>query len=202
MRTSTLLACSLLLGACAAKTDAAPPSPPDTDEAASPAAPEPAAAAEPEAAEPEAKPEPEAAKPAGGDVLAVVAKIDGATIFNELLGLSDAAKGLHSTDGAGYTLLVPTDAAFAKLPKGTVDRLKKNQAELDRLVKAHMVLGSNDVGKLSNFRTAPTADGKEVEVKVQEVDMLIGGGKLVETDLKATNGYVHVIDKVLTLSKK
>jgi len=198
MRTSTLLACSLLLGACAAKTDAAPPSPPDTDEAASPAA------AEPAAAEPAATPEPEAepAKPAGGDVLAVVAKIDGATIFNELLGLSDAAKGLHSMDGAGYTLLVPTDAAFAKLPKGTVDRLKKNQAELDRLIKAHMVLGSNDVSKLSNFRTAPTAEGKEVEVKVQEVDMLIGGAKLVETDLKATNGYVHVIDKVLTLSKK
>ncbi len=200
MRTSTILACSLLLGACAAKSDAAPATPPDADNEANADAAEPdAAAAEPEP-EP-AKPEPEPAKPAGGDVLAVVAKIDGATVFNELLGLSDTAKGLHSMDGAGYTLLVPTDAAFAKLSKGTVERLKKNQAELDRLIKAHMVLGSNDVSKLSNFRTAPTADGKEVAVKVQEVDMLIGGAKLIETDLKASNGYVHVIDKVLTLSK-
>jgi uncharacterized surface protein with fasciclin (FAS1) repeats len=194
MRTSTILACSLLLGACAAKPDAAPSTPPDADKEATAEAAEP----EPEAA----KPEPEAAKPAEGDVLAVVAKLDGATIFNELLALSDVSKGLHSMDGSGYTLLVPTDEAFAKLPKGTVEKLKKNTAELERVIKSHMVLGSNDVSKLSNFRTAPTATGKDVEVKVQESDMLIGGAKLVQTDLKASNGYVHVIDKVLTLSKK
>jgi uncharacterized surface protein with fasciclin (FAS1) repeats len=200
MRTSTILACSLLLGACAAKPDAAPSTPPDADNEVKA---EPEAAVEPEAAaEPEAKPEPEAAKPAAGDVLAVVAKVEGATIFNELLALSDVSKGLHSMDGSGYTLLVPTDEAFNKLPKGTVDKLKKNTAELERVIKSHMVLGSNDVSKLSNFRTAPTATGKDVEVKVQESDMLIGGAKLVETDLKASNGYVHVIDKVLTLSKK
>src|SRR4051812_10804752 len=125
MRTSTILACTLLLGACAAKPDAAPSTPPDADKEAQ------AEPAEPEAAvakpEPEAaKPEPEAAKPAEGDVLAVLAKVDGATIFNELLALSDVSKGLHSMDGTGYTLLVPTDAAFAKLPKGTVEKLKKN----------------------------------------------------------------------------
>ncbi len=201
MRTSTFLACSLLLGACAAKPDAAASTPPDADNEVK-AGPD---AGEPEVTEPEpaeAKPEPEAAKPAGGDVLAVVATIDGATIFNELLALSDVSKGLHSLDGAGYTLLVPTDEAFNKLPKGTVDKLKKNTTELERVIKSHMVLGSNDVSRLSNFRTAPTATGKDVEVKVQESDMLIGGAKLVETDLKASNGYVHVIDKVLTLSKK
>lgn len=203
MRTSTILACSLLLGACAARPDAAPSSTPDADNAAS------APPAEPEIAAPEPTPEPEpepAAKPEpakpAADVLAVIAGIDEAKTFNELLGLSDVAKGLHSTEGAGYTLLVPTDAAFAKLPKGTVERLKKNTAELERLIKAHMVLGSNDTAKLANFRTAPTADGKEVEVKVLDVDMVIGGGKLIEIDLKASNGYVHVIDKVLTLSKK
>lgn len=197
MRTSTILALSLLLTACAAnKPDAAAPSPPDATETAKPA--EPAAAAE--TPEPAPTPEPEAEKPAGADVLAVVGKIADATTFNELLALSDVAKGLHSMDGVGYTLLVPNDAAFARLPKGTVDRLKKNPAELERLIKAHMVLGTNDTTKLSNFRTAPTAEGKEVEVKVGDTEMLVGGAKLVEVDLKASNGYVHVIDKVLTLA--
>ncbi len=200
MRTCTTLALSLLLAACAAnKPDAAAPSPPDADQEAKAAEP-----AEPEAAaetpEPVAKPEPEPAKAADGDVLAVVAKIADATTFNELLALSDVAKGLHSMDGIGYTLLVPNDAAFARLPKGTVDRLKKNTAELERVIKSHMILGTNDTTKLSNFRTAPTAEGKDVEVKVQDTDMLVGGAKLVEVDLKASNGYVHVIDKVLTLA--
>lgn len=103
-------------------------------------------------------------------------------------------------DGAGYTLLVPTDEAFNKLSKGTVNHLKKNRPSSTASIKAHVVLGSNNVSRLSNFRTAPTADGKEVAVKVQEND--IGRGQPCETDLKASNGYVHVIDKVLTLSKK
>jgi len=191
--------------ACASRPDAAPSTAPDADradpevgagsQAAAPGAEEPEPAAKPEPAKPEAT------KPAA-DVLAVIAGLDEAKIFNELLGLSDVARGMHSTEGAGFTLLVPTDAAFARLPKGTVDRLKKNTAELERLIKAHMVLGSNDTARLANFRTAPTAEGKEVEVKVQDVDMIVGGAKLIETDLKASNGYVHVIDKVLTLSKK
>lgn len=200
MRTSIILASSLLLAACAAKSDAAPPSPPEASDEAKPEA-----AAEPEVeapAEPAPRAEPEAAKPAAGDVLAVVAKVADATVFNELLALSDAAKGMHTMEGTGFTLLVPNDAAFARLPKGTVDSLKKKPAELDRLIKAHMILGTNDTAKLSNFRTAPTAEGKDVEVKVQDVDMLVGGAKLVEIDLKASNGYVHVIDKVLTLATK
>lgn len=197
MRTSTILALSLLTACAANKPDAAPPASPDAEVAKpEPAAPEATAEAP---AEP-AKAEPEPAKPAAPDVLGVVAKIADATTFNELLSLSDAAKGMHSMEGTGFTLLVPNDAAFARLPKGTVDRLKKNPTELERLIKSHMVLGTNDTTKLSNFRTAPTAEGKEVEVKVQDVDMLVGGAKLVEVDLQASNGYVHVIDKVLTLA--
>ena len=189
----TILIASILLGACASKSAAAPSSP------------EPAAPAEP-ATPTDAAEQPEPAEkqpePALGDVLAVVTAQGSAKIFTELLGLSDAAKGLHSMDGSGYTLLVPTDAAFAKLPKGTLERLKKHTAELDRVIKYHMVLGTNDVNKLTNFRTAPTAEGHDLEVKVsQDTDVLIQGAKLVETDLKASNGYVHLIDKVL-LPKK
>ena len=120
MRTTPILAISFLLTACAAnKPDAAPPSTPDTTEPAKTEPAEPDATAEAPAEPTKAEPEP--AKPAEGDVLAVVGKIADATTFNELLNLSDVSKGLHSMEGTGYTLLVPNDAAFARLPKGTID---------------------------------------------------------------------------------
>jgi uncharacterized surface protein with fasciclin (FAS1) repeats len=65
------------------------------------------------------------------------------------------------------------------------------------VIRVHIVLGNNDVNKLANFRTAPTAAGKDVEVKIQDTDMTIVGAKLIETDIAATNGFIHVIDKVL-----
>lgn len=190
---------ALLLTACAAKTDSAPPADPE------PAAPEPVAD-EPAAEEAkpeetaEAKPEEKAEAPAK-DVLAVATAQANTKTFIELLEKAELANSLHSMDGSGFTLLVPTDDAFAALPKGALDKLKKNTAELERVLKYHIVPGTHDVGKLGNFRTAPTAMGKDVEVKVQDSDVLVGGGKLVETDFKASNGYVHIIDKVL-LPKK
>ncbi len=121
--------------------------------------------------------------------------------FAELILSTDLAKQLHSMDGAGFTLLVPTDEAFAKLPKGQLDKWKKNKDELERVLKFHIIPGTHDVGKLGNFRTAPTALGKDVDVKVEESDVRIGGAKLLENDLKASNGYVHMIDKVLVPKK-
>jgi uncharacterized surface protein with fasciclin (FAS1) repeats len=192
---------ALLLTACAAKSDSAPPVDPEPAE---PAAASPEAEAEPADdedskadAKTEAKPEAAASK----DVVAVIGAKDNTKTFMELLEASGLASTLHSTDGSGFTLLVPTDEAFAKLPKGTIDRLKKNTAELERVLKFHIVTGTHDVGGLGNFRTAPTASGKDIEVKVQDSDVLIHGGKLIETDLKASNGYVHLVDKVL-LPKK
>lgn len=202
-----VLATVVLLVACK-KEETAPPdadaAPPEKTEPAEPVEPaEPADAADaPDAAEP-AKAEPAKPEPAAGDVIAVVGANAKAKTFAELLAAAEFAKELHSMDGAGYTLLVPTDDAFAKLPKGTVDRWKKNQAELEKLIKFHIVPGRHDVNKLTNFRTAPTALGKELEVKVvQDTDVTIQGAKLVDSDLAAANGYVHLIDKVLQPGKK
>jgi uncharacterized surface protein with fasciclin (FAS1) repeats len=196
---------ALLLTACAAKSDSAPPVDP---EPASTAAPEPDVADEPAGEDAEAKVDEKTeakadAKPeaAAKDVLAVVTAQENTKTFVELLEKAELASTLSSTDGAGFTLLVPTDEAFAKLPKGTIDRLKKNTAELERVLKYHIVPGTHDVGKLGNFRTAPTALGKDIEVKVQDSDVIIHGGKLIETDLKASNGYVHLVDKVLMPKK-
>ena len=149
-----------------------------------------------ESADPPAK-----AEAASKDVLATVEAQPSGKTFAELIVLTDLAKQLRSMDGAGFTVLVPTDDAFKSLPKGQVEKWKKSPAELERVLKFHIIAGSHDVGKLGNFRTAPTTLGKDVEVKVEESEVRVGGGKLTETDIKASNGYVHIIDKVLVPKK-
>lgn len=139
------------------------------------------------------------AKPAAksGDVLAVLAGNPKTKTFSELVLLTDFGKGMHSAESSGFTVLAPTDEAFAKLPKGTIDRWKKKPEELEGVIRMHVVLGTNDTNKLANFRTAPTAAGKDVEVKTQDTDMTIGGAKLIESDIAASNGFVHLVDKVI-----
>ncbi|MBL9104759.1 MAG: fasciclin domain-containing protein [Myxococcales bacterium] len=187
--------------------DKADTTPPETDATANPepaADPEPPADAEPAAAdeaEVDAKADAKAdAKSDGqakaaGDVLTVLAAK--APAFNELVLLSDYGKGMHSQDGAGFTVLAPNDDAMGKFGKAAVDRLKKKPAELDEFVRLHVILGTNDINKLTNFRTAPTAAGKDLEVKAQDNDVMVQGVKLIDADLKADNGVVHVVDRVI-----
>ncbi len=202
---------ALAVGACAAKTaDTAQPEAPAADEPADAEKPDEEAKADGEDGEDAADAKADAkddgetkadakapAKGGGGDVLAILAANPNTRTFSELLPLSDYGKGLHGTEGSGFTVLAPSDEAFAKLPKGTIDRWKKKPAELDEVIRYHVILGKNDVNKLTNFRTAPTASGKELEVKVSDNEITVQGAKLVETDLTATNGVVHVIDRVL-----
>jgi len=150
-----------------------------------------------DSADPPAKPEATASK----DVLATIEAMASGKTFAELILATDLAKQLKSMDGAGFTVLVPTDEAFTKLSKGTVEKWKKNPAELERILKYHIIPGTHDVGKLGNFRTAPTALGKDIDVKVEESEVRVGGAKLGENDIKASNGYVHIIDKVLVPKK-
>lgn len=203
---------ALAVGACAAKTaDTAQPEAPAADDAAGDAEkPDDEAAKDGEDGEDAADAKADAkddgdakadakapAKGGGGDVLAILAANPNTKTFSELLPLSDYGKGLHGTEGSGFTVLAPSDDAFAKLGKGALDRLKKKPAELDELIRYHVILGNNDVNKLTNFRTAPTASGKELEVKVSDNEVTVQGARLIETDLTASNGVVHVIDRVL-----
>lgn len=201
--TATLIGCGPKTDTATPEPEAAKPEAP-ADEAKEPA--EDAKEAEDDAKEAEdAKADAKAeeakadAKPAakGGDVLAVLADNPKTKTFSELVLLTDFGKGMHSSDGAGYTVLAPTDEAFAKLPKGTIDRWKKKPAELEAVIRLHIVLGTNDVAKLANFRTAPTAAGKDVEVKTQDNDMTVGGARVLDTDIAASNGVIHLLDKVL-----
>jgi uncharacterized surface protein with fasciclin (FAS1) repeats len=198
--TRKILALTLLVAACAAKADSKPPADPEPEATNPEATPEdagPEDAAKPDdAAKPESKPTEQPAA-AAGDLAAVIAGRPNTKTFSELLVAAELDKDLKSSD-VHLTILVPTDEAFDKLPKGTVDKWKKNKDQLQKTLKYHFIPGVNDAARVGNFRTAPTAAGPELEVKAsQDQDLTIGGARLVEVDIKASNGVVHIVDKVL-----
>lgn len=203
--TPRILALSLLVAsACAAKsadTSPANPEPEAAGDTKTETTPEPAPE---EAAAPETKPEAKPTEPAAApnkDLAAVVAGTAKATTFAELVTIAGLDKDLRSTD-ISLTILVPTDEAFAKVPKATLEKWKKNKDQLQKILKYHFIPGVNDAQKLGNYRTAPTAAGAELEVKTtQDTEMTIGGARLLEINIPASNGMVHLIDKVLQQGK-
>lgn len=180
------------VGAC--KKDSSSEAPEPVADVSPPVASEPEAEEPaPEAAAPEAAPEPAAAK----DLITVIRGLENGKTFTELLAAAELDQDLASPD-VNVTVLVPSDDAFAKLPKGTLDKWKKNKDQLQKVLKYHFVPGQNNAAKMGNYRTAPTAAGPELTVKAsQDSDMTIDGGRLTEIDIAASNGLVHVIDKVL-----
>jgi len=112
-------------------------------------------------------------------------------------GLVDALKG----DGP-FTVFAPTDEAFSKLPKGTLDNLLKDKEALKNILLYHVVSGnvtSNDVVKLSS---AETLAGTDVKIKANKKYVKIDNAKVIQADIMASNGVIHVIDRVLISPKK
>ena len=109
-------------------------------------------------------------------------------------GLVDVLKG----DGP-FTVFAPTDAAFAALPKGTLEMLLKpeNKDKLVAILKYHVVSGKVMSGDLSNGQKAGTVQGQKVSVSINGKTVKINDAKVVAADVKAKNGVVHVIDKVI-----
>ncbi len=109
--------------------------------------------------------------------------------------------GLVSTlKGTGpFTVFAPTDAAFAKLPAGTVENLLKpeNKDKLTAILTYHVVPGrvmAADVGKVQE---AKTVNGKMLMVSTKGGGVMINDAKVTATDITATNGVIHVIDSVI-----
>ncbi|HUF17185.1 MAG TPA: fasciclin domain-containing protein [Thermoanaerobaculia bacterium] len=109
-------------------------------------------------------------------------------------GLVDTLKG----DGP-FTVFAPTDAAFAKLPAGTVESLLKpeNIDKLRAVLTYHVVAGSVSSGQVVKLTSAKTVNGQSVTVKAGKAGVTVGGAKVVQTDIAASNGVIHVIDTVL-----
>jgi len=97
-----------------------------------------------------------------------------------------------------FTVFAPTDEAFAKLPKGTVEDLLKpeNKEKLVAILTYHVVAGKVMAADVKTMQ-AKTVNGKELDIKVTDVSVTVNNAKVVKTDVATSNGVIHVIDPVL-----
>lgn len=116
------------------------------------------------------------------------------------LTAADLAKVLK---GEGpFTVFAPTDEAFAKLPKGTVDALLKDKKKLSEILLYHVVKGKVPAEAVVKMKSAKTVAGPEVSIKVKDGMVYLNNAKVIKTDIMTSNGIIHVIDTVIMPPKK
>jgi uncharacterized surface protein with fasciclin (FAS1) repeats len=120
--------------------------------------------------------------------------------FNTLATALTAAGLVDTLKGAGpFTVFAPTDAAFAKLPAGTVESLLKpeNKAKLVSILTYHVVSGSVSSAQVAKMTSAKTVEGKSVKISTKDGGVMIDNANVVKADVLASNGVIHVIDNVI-----
>lgn len=120
--------------------------------------------------------------------------------FKTLTAALDAADKTTMLKEAGpLTVFAPSDEAFAKLPKGTVEGLLKpeNKEKLGKILAYHVIVGK--AIKAADVKTmmATTANGADLDIKVKGDTVMVNNAKVVQADVGASNGIIHVIDHVL-----
>jgi uncharacterized surface protein with fasciclin (FAS1) repeats len=120
----------------------------------------------------------------------------GAGNFKTLAAALTAAGLIDTLKGPGpFTVFAPTDAAFAKLPPGTVDALLKDKAKLTAILTYHVVSGKVMAADVK-AGMVKTVQGSEIKVTTNN-GVMVDGAKVTATDIVADNGVIHVIDSVI-----
>lgn len=124
----------------------------------------------------------------------------GAGSFKTLVAAVAAAGLVETLKSSGpFTVFAPTDEAFAKLPKGTVESLllPENKEKLVAVLTYHVVSGKVMASDVVKLKSAKTVNGKEATIKVSDEGVMVDAAKVVTTDIEASNGVIHVIDSVI-----
>jgi uncharacterized surface protein with fasciclin (FAS1) repeats len=118
--------------------------------------------------------------------------------FSTLVRLVKSA-GLATTLSKGsYTVFAPTNAAFARVPKSTLNALARDKAKLKAVLLYHVVKGRVPASKVVRLRSARTLNGASVRISVKSGKVYLNGStRVTKTDVMASNGIIHVINKVL-----
>jgi uncharacterized surface protein with fasciclin (FAS1) repeats len=118
--------------------------------------------------------------------------------FTTLVAAVQAAGLVETLQGSGpFTVFAPTDAAFAKLPAGALEGLLANPEQLRAVLLYHVVPGRVMAEQVVGLESALTAQGGAVSVQVREGRVSVGSAQVVQADVHASNGVIHVIDTVL-----
>jgi uncharacterized surface protein with fasciclin (FAS1) repeats len=118
--------------------------------------------------------------------------------FKTLASLLQKAGLAGTLEGKGpFTVFAPTDAAFAKVPKATLASLAKNKSKLRSVLLYHVVKGKVTAAQAMKLQSAGTLEGKPVSIRVSGGKVIVGGATVVKANVMASNGVIHVINKVL-----
>jgi uncharacterized surface protein with fasciclin (FAS1) repeats len=120
--------------------------------------------------------------------------------FNTLVAAVKAAGLVDTLKGPGpFTVFAPTDEAFAKLPPGTLEMLLKpeNKAKLQSILKYHVVAGKVMAHDVMELDSAKTVEGESITIQVMNGGVMVNNAHVIQTDILASNGVIHVIDAVI-----
>ncbi len=119
--------------------------------------------------------------------------------FNTLVAAVQAAGLVETLQGEGpFTVFAPTDEAFAALPEGTLESLLEDPAALAEILTYHVVSGEVLAADVVGLDAATTVQGSDISIEVVDGGVVLNGSSnVVATDVKASNGVVHVIDAVI-----
>ena len=124
--------------------------------------------------------------------------------FETLAAALKAAGLVETLKGKGpFTVFAPTDEAFAALPEGTVEKLLKpeNKDQLVKILTYHVVPGKVTSKQVAKLSEAKTVQGSKVAIATSYGKVTIDGATVVKADVMASNGVIHVLDKVIMPSK-
>jgi uncharacterized surface protein with fasciclin (FAS1) repeats len=118
--------------------------------------------------------------------------------FSTLVSLVKKAGLVGTLSGTKpYTVFAPTNAAFAKVPKKTLNMLLENKALLRKVLLYHVLPGKVPASKVLKTKSATTAEGEKVQFSVRGKSAFVNESKIVKTDIECSNGLIHVINAVL-----
>ncbi|MBP6349745.1 MAG: fasciclin domain-containing protein [Candidatus Obscuribacter sp.] len=118
--------------------------------------------------------------------------------FNTLAKALGEAGLVDTLKGKGpFTVFAPDDAAFAKVPADALNALLADKAKLTKVLTYHVVNGEVLAKKVVKLKSAKTLEGSDVAIKTTDGKVVVGDANVTATDIKCSNGVIHVIDKVL-----
>lgn len=131
---------------------------------------------------------------ASGDIVAVAASTGS---FGTLLKALEVAGLTETLKGTGpFTVFAPTDEAFAKIPKADLDALLADKEKLARVLTYHVVPGKVMAADVARLSSATTVEGGALAIDTS-AGVRVNDANVVKTDIAASNGVIHVIDRVV-----
>ena len=133
--------------------------------------------------------------PPAGDIVDVAVA---AGSFNTLATALKAAGLVETLKGKGpFTVFAPTDEAFAKIPKATLNALLADKEKLTAVLTYHVVPGEVKAADVVKLSSAKTVNGQPLRIRVEGGSVYVNDAKVTATDIAASNGVIHVIDSVI-----